>query len=63
VIKVMTEHLDASVDFYGERNGVILFRKFFSCYTKGFRKVRYLRELVSRLKSRQELLKIFKKVM
>lgn len=61
VIKVMTEHLDASVDFYGEKNGVILFRKFFSWYTKGFRKVRPLREASSRAKSKQELLQIFKK--
>ena len=54
VVKVMLEHLDASVDFYGERNGVILFRKFFAWYTKGIRNIRPLREKSSRAKTRLE---------
>jgi len=55
IIKVMLEHLDASIAFYGERNGVVIFRKFFSWYTKGFRRVRHLREKSSRAKTRQEM--------
>jgi len=51
----MLEHLDASIAFYGERNGVVIFRKFFSWYTKGFRRVRHLREKSSRAKTRQEM--------
>lgn len=58
VVKEMTKHLDASIGFYGERNGVILFRKFFSWYTKGLRKIRPLREKSSRAKNRQEILGI-----
>lgn len=50
--KVMLEHLDRCIDFHGEGNGVIIFRKFFSWYTKGFRKVRPLREVSSRVKTR-----------
>jgi nifR3 family TIM-barrel protein len=57
---VMQEHLCASVDFYGERVGVVKFRKFFSWYTKGFRKVRHLREKSSRLKTKDEMLDIIK---
>ena len=55
VIKIMLEHLDASVDFYGERNGVILFRKFFAWYTKYISNIRPLREKSSRVKTRLEM--------
>jgi len=55
VIKVMLEHLAASVAFYGERNGVIIFRKFFGWYTKGIRSIRPLREKSSRVKTKEEM--------
>ncbi len=55
VIKIMLEHLDASIAFYEERNGVILFRKFFAWYTKGVRNIRPLREKSSRAKTREEM--------
>jgi tRNA-dihydrouridine synthase B len=55
VIKIMLEHLDASVAFYGEKNGVILFRKFFAWYTKGISNIRPLREKSSRAKTRLEM--------
>jgi len=55
VIKIMLEHLDASIAFYDERNGVILFRKFFAWYTKGIRNIRPLRENSSRVKTREEM--------
>ncbi|RJP29500.1 MAG: tRNA dihydrouridine synthase DusB [Candidatus Omnitrophota bacterium] len=51
VCKVMLEHMKMCVDFYGERVGVVIFRKFFSCYTKGMRKVRLFRERFSRVKT------------
>jgi tRNA-dihydrouridine synthase B len=54
-VKVMLVHLDMCIDFYGERNGVMTFRKFFSWYTKGFRKVRPLRELASRTKTKLQM--------
>ena len=60
VVKVMTDHLDACVDFYGEKRGVIIFRKFFGWYTLGFRKVRPLREKSSRAKTKAELVEIIK---
>ncbi len=55
IVDTMLEHLDMCVDFYGEKNGVIIFRKFFSWYTKGFRKIRQQREASSRIKTRQEM--------
>jgi len=60
VLNIMIEHLDGCVDFYGERIGVVKFRKFFSYYTKGFRKVRSLREKSSRLKTRDAFISIIK---
>jgi tRNA-dihydrouridine synthase B len=55
IIKVMSEHLRLCADVHGPKRGVIIFRKFFIWYTKGFRKIRPLREKVSRLKSVPEV--------
>jgi len=60
ILKVMLEHLDASIAFYGERNGVVIFRKFFGWYTKGFRKIRPLRERSSRVKTKEDFVRIIK---
>jgi tRNA-dihydrouridine synthase B len=54
--RVMREHLQANVDFYGERVGVMKFRKFFNWYTKGLRHIRPLREKSSRAKTREDML-------
>jgi nifR3 family TIM-barrel protein len=61
IAQVMIEHLGMCVDFYGERKGVAIFRKFFSRYIRGFRKVRRLRELSSRVKTRPEMNEIIQK--
>lgn len=58
VIKVMAEHLGMCIDFYGEKNGVIIFRKFFSWYTKGIRSIRRLREQSCRIKTKAEMVNI-----
>lgn len=58
IIEVMRQHFQHCVDFYGERNGVIIFRKFFAWYTRGFRKIRPLREKVSRVKTKNEMIGI-----
>jgi tRNA-dihydrouridine synthase B len=58
IIKTMTGHLNSCVAFYGERIGVVIFRKFFSWYTRGFRKIRPLRERSSRAKTKQDMLRI-----
>jgi tRNA-dihydrouridine synthase B len=61
IVKVMLEHLKGCVDFYGERIGVIKFRKFFSWYTRGFRKIRPLRERSSRAKTWQDMAEIIER--
>lgn len=60
ITEVMVEHLNSCVDFYGQRNGVVIFRKFFAWYTKGFRRIRPLREKSSRAKTTDEMLDIIR---
>jgi tRNA-dihydrouridine synthase B len=55
VINTMLEHLSLCVDFHGPRRGVIIFRKFFMWYTKGFRRIRPLREKVCRAKTKDDM--------
>ena len=62
VIKVMLAHFNASVAFYGERNGVVIFRKFFGWYTKGIRSIRPLREKSSRVHTRLEMAEIINQI-
>jgi tRNA-dihydrouridine synthase B len=62
LIRVMREHLQANVDFYGERVGVMKFRKFFNWYTKGLRHIRPLREKSSRVKTREDMLALIKRI-
>jgi tRNA-dihydrouridine synthase B len=61
IIAIMTAHFNMCVDFYGEKNGVIIFRKFFGWYTKGFRKIRPLREESSRIKTKDAMLCILQR--
>ena len=63
VVNIMIEHLDMCVDFYGESIAIKLFRKFFSCYTKGFCKIRPLREKVSHANTRDDMVGIVKSVL
>ncbi|MEI6631020.1 MAG: tRNA-dihydrouridine synthase, partial [bacterium] len=58
IVDIMLRHLELSVKVHGEKNGVVLFRKFFSYYTKGFRKVRPLRERICRLKLKREMIEV-----
>jgi tRNA-dihydrouridine synthase B len=53
--QVMLENLESYIRFYGERSAVVIFRKFFAWYTKGLRKVRPVREKISRVKSAVEM--------
>ena len=63
IAKVMLEHLEACIGFYGEKNGVIIFRKFYTWYTKGLRKVRRLRERSSRLKTKLEVQELIREAL
>jgi tRNA-dihydrouridine synthase B len=62
IIRTMLEHLDLSVEFFGPKYGVVIFRKFFGWYTKGFRKIRPLRETISRLKTRKDVEEVINQI-
>ena len=46
-VNTIIEHLTMCIEFYGEKMGVIIFRKFLIWYTKGLRNIRPLRKLIS----------------
>ncbi|MCP4651825.1 MAG: tRNA dihydrouridine synthase DusB [Candidatus Omnitrophica bacterium] len=56
IVKIMIVHLDLSIDFYGERSGIIKFSKFFIWYTRGFAGAKPLRAKVAKTKSRQNMI-------
>jgi len=58
IMQTMLEHLGLCIDFYGEKVGVVIFRKFMNWYTRGFRKIRPLREKSSRVKTKEEIIKL-----
>ncbi len=60
--QIMRLHLGSCIGFYAERTGVMIFRKFFSWYTRGFRKIRHLREKSSRAKTEKEMLHLIESV-
>lgn len=62
IIRILLLHLDLCIDFYGEKIGVVIFRKFISWYTKGFRKIRPLREKISRTKTKKEILALLSQI-
>lgn len=62
VVDTMLQHLGLCLQVHGERNGVVIFRKFFSWYTKGMRKVRPLRERVCRLKTKEEMREVIEEL-
>jgi len=62
-IKVMLEHLDSCVDFHGQRIGIVLFRNFFSWYTKGLPAVRKLRQEAFQAKTKLEMAKVIQELL
>ena len=60
-IKAMTEHLNSCIAYYG-KEGVLIFRKFFAWYTKGFDNVRVLRVKAFTAKTKTEMLGVIKEI-
>lgn len=54
-IKIMYDHLNDMIDFYGEKRGVVLFRKFLGLYLKGTPGIRQIREATNRIKTKEAL--------
>jgi len=58
ITDTMLGHLNLCTDFYGERIGVILFRKFIDWYTKGLHKTKRLREKSRFCNTKNEMMAI-----
>lgn len=58
IVDTMAKHFNMCVDFYGEKNGVKIFRKHLIWYTKGMYNIRPLREKISRIKTKNGMLDI-----
>lgn len=58
VSSIMKRHFAASVQFFGDRIGVIDFRKFYIWYTHSFPQVRSLRSTLSKVTTKAEMLRL-----
>jgi tRNA-dihydrouridine synthase len=58
LVKTITGHLDLSIEFYGEKKGILLFRKFLIWYTKGLPSAKFLRPVAFKASSRKEMLDV-----
>lgn len=61
VARMMKYHLDLYVEFYGERPGVIRFRKFYIWYTRGFPRTKALRSSVSSASNSRQMAGLIEK--
>lgn len=55
VARTMTLHLDLFCNFYGEKHGTILFRKFFGWYATGIPHMNYLRDMAFRAATKERM--------
>ncbi|OPY63158.1 MAG: tRNA-dihydrouridine synthase B [Syntrophorhabdaceae bacterium PtaU1.Bin034] len=55
LLGIMKRHLVMLVDYYGEKTGVITFRKFFAWYTRGVRNAKLLRPKAVRISGLEEM--------
>ena len=53
--ETMLHHLHLNCDFYGDKRGVILFRKLFAWYVKGLHEVRQLKDRAFKAETREEM--------
>ncbi|MBN2483063.1 MAG: tRNA dihydrouridine synthase DusB [Candidatus Omnitrophica bacterium] len=54
VVCVMKDHLDAFIALYGERRGILKYRKFLIWYTRGFSRVKQIRHRAQQVKTQDE---------
>lgn len=53
--KQMEEHFNLCCEFYGQKNGVIRFKKFYIWYTRGFANTKSLRTKIAQAKTKQQM--------
>jgi len=60
ITRMMKQHLDLTIKFFGEKTGIIRFRKFYIWYTRGFTKIKPLRTQITQITTKIEMLKQIK---
>ena len=58
ITQMMKQHLDLTINFFGERVGIVRFRKFYVWYTRGFRKAKPLRTQIGGIKTKIQMLQL-----
>jgi tRNA-dihydrouridine synthase B len=58
IIAAMKSHLDLNCDFFGEKNGILIFRKFYIWYTRGFVRVHDLRRKANKIHTKKEMIEL-----
>jgi len=60
ITRMMKQHLNLTIKFFGEKTGVIRFRKFYIWYTRGFNQAKPLRRQIAQIKTKAQMLKQIK---
>jgi tRNA-dihydrouridine synthase len=58
IISTMVKHLELYCGFYGERIGVIIFRKFFHWYSREQEGIRHLRQQAFLAKTKEQMIEM-----
>ena len=56
----MRKHLGLTLEFFGEKTGIVRFRKFYIWYTRGFTKAKPLRTQIAEVSTKIQMLKLIK---
>ena len=56
----MRKHLNLTIKFFGEKTGVVRFRKFYVWYTRGISQAKPIRAKISEVKTKPQMLKLIK---
>ncbi len=60
ITRMMKQHLNLTLKFFGEETGIIRFRKFYIWYTRGFNQAKPLRRQIAQIKTKAQMLKLIK---
>jgi len=60
ITRIMKQHLDLTIKHFGEKTGIIRFRKFYIWYTRGFTKIKPLRTQITQITTKIQMLKQIK---
>ena len=60
ITRMMKQHLNLTIKFFGEKTGVMRFRKFYIWYTRGISQAKPLRTQIAGVKTKIQMLKLIK---